>query len=82
MREFAALSERTRFISIALREPPKADVLAWAAGGAVPPREAEVVILDQGAEATVEALVALDSAAVTRAGGGGRTSSRWRSSPS
>ena len=63
--EFAALSERTRFISISLREPLKADVLAWAAGGEAPPREAEVVILDQGAQATVEALVALEPAAVT-----------------
>ncbi len=40
-------------------------MLAWAAGGEAPPREAEVVILDQGAQATVEALVALEPAAVT-----------------
>ena len=58
--EFASLSERTRFISISLREPLKDDVLAWAAGGDAPPREAEVVILDPGAQATVEALVALE----------------------
>jgi primary-amine oxidase len=62
--EFASLSEGTRFISISLREPLKDDVLAWAAGGAVPPREAEVVILDRGAQATIEALVSLEGQAV------------------
>ena len=80
--EFAALSERTRFISISLREPLKADVLAWAAGGDAPPREAEVVILDQGAQATVEALVALGPAGRDLLACGGPTSSRWRSSRS
>jgi primary-amine oxidase len=62
--EFAALGERTRFISIALHEPPKAAVLEWAAGGAAPGREAEIVILDQDAEATIEALVSLGSGAL------------------
>ena len=56
---FAALGERTRFVTIALREPPKHAVLAWAGGGALPRREAEVVILDRDAECSVEAVVAL-----------------------
>jgi primary-amine oxidase len=62
--EFPSLSERTRFITISLREPLKDDVLDWAAGGDAPPREAEIVILDQGAQATVEVLVALAPGAV------------------
>jgi primary-amine oxidase len=57
--EFATLSDRTRFVSIALAEPPKDAVLAWTAGASAPAREAEVVILDRGAESTVEALVGL-----------------------
>ena len=57
--EFAALGDRTRFVSIALREPPKAAVLAWTAGAPAPRREAEVVILDRGAGSTVEARVGL-----------------------
>ena len=61
---FAALSERTRFVSIALREPAKADVLAWTAGGSLPRREAEVVLLDRGRECAVEALVALAPAGI------------------
>ncbi len=62
---FASLGERARFVSIALREPPKDEVLAWAAGGLPPRREAEVVILDRDAESTVEAVVALDPDEVT-----------------
>jgi primary-amine oxidase len=62
---FAALSERTRFVTITLLEPPKDAMLAWAAGGAAPRREAEVVLLDRGAESTIEAVVSLDSPAVT-----------------
>jgi primary-amine oxidase len=62
---FAALSERTRFVTIALLEPPKDAVLAWAAGGPAPRREAEAVILDRAAESTIEAVVVLDSHEVT-----------------
>jgi primary-amine oxidase len=57
---FASLSERSRFVTIALLEPPKEAVLAWATGGSPPRREAEVVILDRGAECTIEAVVAFD----------------------
>ncbi len=56
---FAALSGRTRFVSIALREPDKDAFHEWAGGGAAPRREAEVVMLDRGRESTVEAIVAL-----------------------
>src|SRR4051794_3079869 len=62
---FATLSERTRFVSIALREPPKSAVLTWAGGGALPVREAEAVLLDRGGECTVEAVVSLERQEVT-----------------
>ncbi len=62
---FASLSQRTRFVTITLLEPPKDAILAWATGGAAPGREAEVVLLDRGAESTIEAVVSLDSNAVT-----------------
>ena len=62
---FAALGARSRFITIALLEPPKESVLTWAAGGAMPPRAAEVVILDRDSERTVETVASLDSGAVT-----------------
>jgi Cu2+-containing amine oxidase len=38
---FASLSERARFVSIAVRERPKDAVLGWAEGGSTPRREAE-----------------------------------------
>jgi primary-amine oxidase len=60
-----ALAEGHRFVTIALAEPHKAEVIAWAEGGAAPAREAEVVILDRRAQETVEARVSLDSGAVT-----------------
>jgi primary-amine oxidase len=62
---FASLSARSRFVSIALLEPHKEAVLAWAAGGSAPRREAEVVILDRSAEATIEARVAFAPDEVT-----------------
>jgi primary-amine oxidase len=61
---FGSLSQGSRFITIALAEPPKQAVLEWAEGGSPPPRAAEVVMLDRGAQETVEALVSLDDAAV------------------
>jgi primary-amine oxidase len=60
-----ALAEGHRFVTIALAEPHKAEVIAWAEGGAAPAREAEVVILDRRPQETVEARVSLDSGAVT-----------------
>ncbi len=49
-----------------LAEPDKASVAAWSAGGAAPPRAAEVVMLDRGSEAAVEVTVSLDPAAGDR----------------
>ena len=54
--EFATLSADTRFITMELAEPDKAAVLAWGAGGARPERIADVVMLDRGSEASVEAV--------------------------
>ena len=63
---FRGQSDRCRFITVALQEPAKDAVLAWeAGGGARPPREAEVVLLDRGRAETIEAVVSLDDGAVT-----------------
>jgi primary-amine oxidase len=61
---FASLGARSRFITIALLEPAKDAILAWSEGGATPPREAEIVILDRDAERTIESIVSLDSGSV------------------
>jgi primary-amine oxidase len=62
---FRGQSERCRFITVALQEPAKDAVLAWeAGGGARPPREAEVVLLDRGRAETVEAVVSLGDGSV------------------
>jgi primary-amine oxidase len=53
------LSERVRVVSVELREPDKADYLAWKDGGPVPPREAFCVLLDQVRHRGVEAVVPL-----------------------
>ena len=53
------LSDRVRVVSVELREPDKADYLAWKAGGPPPPREAFCVLLDQARRRGVEAVVPL-----------------------
>ena len=53
------LSDRVRVVSVELREPDKADYLAWKAGGSPPPREAFCVLLDQVRRRGVEAIVPL-----------------------
>ena len=53
------LSDRVRVVSVELREPDKADYLAWKAGGPPPPREAFCVLLDNGRRRGVEAVVPL-----------------------
>lgn len=59
--QYRNLSDRIRFITVDLREPEKAAVLAWSRDrGVRPPREAEVVLLDGGDGATHEVTVALD----------------------
>ena len=64
--EFAALSGRPRFITITLREPPKDALLALRDRPDAPsvPREAEVVLLDQGSGATHEVLVSVADEAI------------------
>ena len=58
--QFASLSGRTRFITITLREPRKAAVLALRARDAASvPREADVVLLDQGDGMTHEVVVSV-----------------------
>ena len=59
--EFAALSERVRFITITLREPAKDIVVRWREQpDTVPgPREAEIVLLDQADGITHEVVVSL-----------------------
>ncbi len=63
--EFSTLSADTRFITMELAEPDKAELRAWSDGGRRPPRVAEVVMLDRGSEASVEATVSLDAGTVT-----------------
>ncbi len=58
-RRAAGLSEQVRVVSVELREPVKADYLAWKAGAAAPPREAFCVLLDNGRRRGVEVVVAL-----------------------
>ncbi|MBV8734280.1 MAG: primary-amine oxidase [Solirubrobacterales bacterium] len=62
--QYGDLSALVRFITIDLREPDKAAVLDWSRnGGELPPRDAEVVLLDGGDGATHEVTVALDGEA-------------------
>ena len=54
------LSDRLRVVSVELREPAKADYLAWASGGAELAREAFCVLLDNGRRRGVEVIASLD----------------------
>src|ERR671911_123191 len=58
---------RFRFVEVALREPPKADVLAAeaAGNGHELPREARAVLIDRAERGTVEAIVSLAEGEVT-----------------
>jgi primary-amine oxidase len=53
------LTEQVRVVSVELREPVKADYLAWKAGAAAPPREAFCVLLDNGRRRGVEVVISL-----------------------
>jgi primary-amine oxidase len=53
------LSDRVRVVSVELREPDKADYLAWQEGGPLPAREAFCVLLDPARRRGVEAVVPL-----------------------
>jgi primary-amine oxidase len=57
------LTERARFATVALAEPPKDQVLSFADGEALD-RQVELVILDKGAEATYEVIVSVTAGAV------------------
>jgi primary-amine oxidase len=54
------LSDRVMVVSVETREPAKDAYLSWKAGGARPPREAFIVLLDNGRRRGVEAIVSLD----------------------
>jgi primary-amine oxidase len=56
------LEAPVRFTSVELREPDKAELAAWRAGGAAPPREAFLVVLAGGR--THEAVVSLEADAL------------------
>ena len=59
IRSHHQLSERARFPTIALHEPPKEAVLTFREGQPIR-REAEVSVLDKGTGAIYEAIVSLD----------------------
>ncbi len=62
-----ALPETTdtvRFAYVGLEEPPKADVFAWEAGGAVPERRARVQLLDLATARSTDLVVSIDSGVV------------------
>ena len=64
--QFEALSGRTRFITITLREPHKDVILALRdqPDAPMPPREAEVVLLDHGDGGAYEAIASVDDGAI------------------
>ena len=66
LREAGHVGEASRFVSIVLREPPKADVLAFEADGAPVAREAEVVVLDRSDGRAHEGTVSLSERRVVR----------------
>lgn len=65
VRDKKKLSDSYRFVSIALHEPPKEDVLRWDGAEALE-REAFLVIYDRNANKTYEAVVSLTDESVTR----------------
>ena len=66
LREQREFGSRVRFVSIALQEPPKRDVLDYSGREAEPPeRAAFVVLYDRGHRQTVEAVVSLSLGVVT-----------------
>jgi primary-amine oxidase len=58
------VNDATRFSYIALREPAKADVLAWRPGDVLP-REVGVLLTDLAADTVTDLVVDLDAAAIT-----------------
>ena len=65
-REQRDIGPQVRFVTIALHEPPKQDVLEHdRTGGPAPDRVAFAVLYDRGHQQTVEALVSLSNGVVT-----------------
>ena len=59
-RDAPGLSDQVAVVSVEAREPEKADYLAWKSSGPDLPREAFLVLLDNGRRRGVEAVVSLD----------------------
>ena len=74
VRSARELGGGVRFVSVELREPAKPELAAWAGGGALPPREAALVVLAGGV--THEAVVDLDGGAARVLGRASRASTR------
>lgn len=66
LREQKGIGPRVRFVTIALHEPPKADVLEHERNGGPPPERAACAVLyDRDSQQTIEAVVSLDAGVVT-----------------
>ena len=66
LREQRDLGPTVRFVTVALHEPPKQEVLEHdRGGGPAPERAAFAVLYDRGHQQTVEAVVSLSSGMVT-----------------
>ncbi|CAN5351676.1 primary-amine oxidase [soil metagenome] len=59
------LGSTVRFVSIALHEPPKREVLDYDPAGELPERQAFVVLYDRGHQHTIESVVSLSTGTVT-----------------
>lgn len=66
LRDAGHVGERSRFVAIVLREPPKDAVLAFESDAAPVTREAEAIVLDKADGRTYEAVVSLTDREVTR----------------
>ena len=65
LRDQRDLGPTVRFVSIALHEPPKREVLDFSPGGDLPERQAFVILYDRAHQQTVESIVSLSSSTVT-----------------
>jgi primary-amine oxidase len=59
LKEARGLGPSSRFVFVALHEPPKGRVVGWSAGDEPLPREAHVVLYERGTRTTSEAVVSL-----------------------
>src|SRR5689334_17812357 len=66
LREQKSIGPRVRFVTIALHEPPKQEVLEYERNGGSPPeRAAFAVLYDRDSQTTIEAVVSLDAGVVS-----------------